>query len=105
MDYLKEAAEAAGLNRMTTSTKTTKVQIEAIEKSLYKVMASHTAKRTFISLSHEAGMPISWIMLYTGQKSYDILVKYLEMHKEHKLNLALNPMPDKGIRTKMDRVG
>lgn len=104
-DYLKEAAEAAGLSRITTSTKTIKGKTQANEKPLYKVIATHTARRTFISLSHEAGMPISWIMLYTGQKSYDILVKYLEMHKDHKLRLALNPIPDNGIKTKMDKVG
>lgn len=103
-DYLKEAAEIAGLDRQTAETKYLRGQSQEIKRHLYEVIATHTARRTFISLSHEAGMPVSWIILYTGQKSYQMVSKYLEMHRDHKLALALNPVPDRIGIPKMKKV-
>ncbi|MCI4671977.1 MAG: site-specific integrase [Bacteroidia bacterium] len=103
-DYLKEVSKIAGLDRETTTTKNIKGKAIQERKHLHQIIATHTARRTFISLSHEAGMPISWIILYTGQKSYHMVLKYLEMHRDHKLNLALNPTPTRVGKPKMKKV-
>jgi len=82
--YLKEICKKAKIND--------KVKIiqfrgnERIEKTFkkYEVIGSHTARRTFISLSLQKGMKPDVIMAITGHKTYRMMQKYLKIADEHK---------------------
>jgi integrase len=59
---------------------------ERIEKTYkkYEIIGSHTARRTFISLSLQKGMKPDVIMAITGHKTYRMMQKYLKIADEHK---------------------
>ena len=82
--YLKELCKIAKIND-----KIKVVQYrgnERIEKTFkkYEVIGSHTARRTFISLSLRKGMKPDVIMAITGHKTYRMMQKYLKIADEHK---------------------
>ncbi|MCH7974755.1 MAG: tyrosine-type recombinase/integrase [Bacteroidetes bacterium] len=82
--YLKELCKKAEIND--------KVKIvqyrgsERIENTYkkYEVIGSHTARRTFISLSLQKGMKPDVIMAITGHKTYRMMQKYLKIADETK---------------------
>lgn len=51
----------------------------------YKLIGSHTARRTFITLSSQKGVPPALIMQSTGIKSFKTLSNYIKVDKD-KLN-------------------
>ena len=54
----------------------------------FKMVASHTARRTFITLSAERGMPDHVIMAITGIKDPKTLKKYKKVNKESVQDIA-----------------
>lgn len=50
----------------------------------YEVIGTHTARRTFISLSLQKGMKPDVIMAITGHTTYRMMQKYLKIADEHK---------------------
>ncbi len=77
-DNIKEIARLAGLTdkvRMTT-TKGGRVGEEWVEK--YKLVHSHTARRTGATLMYLAGMDIYDIMKITGHSTPAMLKKYIK---------------------------
>ena len=82
--YLKELCKKAKINDTVKI-----VQYrgkERIEKTFkkYEVIGSHTARRTFISLSLQKGMKPDVIMAITGHKTYRMMQKYLKIADETK---------------------
>ncbi|MFZ1292306.1 MAG: tyrosine-type recombinase/integrase [Melioribacteraceae bacterium] len=78
-NYLKELCEKAGINEQI---KIVKYQGNKRKETLhkkYEIVGSHTARRTFISLSLEKGMKPDVIMAITGHKSYKMMQKYLKI--------------------------
>ncbi|MGB2153774.1 MAG: hypothetical protein ACPHVX_07495 [Flavobacteriaceae bacterium] len=51
----------------------------------HKLIGSHTARRTFITLSSQKGVPPALIMQSTGIKSFKTLSNYIKVDKD-KLN-------------------
>ena len=89
--FLKELCEIAGID---TQVKTIHYRgIERIEKisRKFEVVGTHTARRTFISLSLQKGMKPDVIMAITGHKTYKMMQKYLKIADDFK-------------RTEMDRI-
>ncbi|MGA7721012.1 MAG: tyrosine-type recombinase/integrase [Ignavibacteriaceae bacterium] len=83
-DYLKELCEEAGI---IDSVKTVKYKgTERIETTYkkFEVVGTHTARRTFISLSLQKGMKPDVIMAITGHTTYRMMQKYLKIADEHK---------------------
>lgn len=78
-DYIKEACKIAGFVEDTT--KTTFRGKERIEEVLpkYERISTHTARRSFITISLEGGMNIETIMSITGHKSYSSFQKYIKL--------------------------
>lgn len=82
--FLKELCKEAEINE--------KVKIvqyrgkERIEETFkkYEVVGTHTARRTFISLSLRKGMKPDVIMAITGHKTYRMMQKYLKIDDSHK---------------------
>lgn len=68
--------------------------INKIEHSIpverYKQFASHSGRRTFITLSLDAGIPIPRIMLATGHKKMDVFANYINKREYLKKNYALD---------------
>lgn len=82
--YIKELCELAEIDTLVTSVKYQgSNRIETTTKK-YEVMGTHTARRTFISLSLQKGMPPDVIMAITGHTTYNMMRKYLKIANEHK---------------------
>ncbi|MBI9072077.1 MAG: tyrosine-type recombinase/integrase [Melioribacteraceae bacterium] len=82
--YLKELCELAEINEVVKT-----VQYkgnERIEKTnkKFEVIGTHTARRTFISLSLQKGMKPDVIMAITGHTTYKMMQKYLKIADHHK---------------------
>ena len=56
-------------------------QLAEIEKDI----SSHTGRRTFITLCIERGMDLESIMIHTGHRSMDELLRYWKKSKAHRL--------------------
>ena len=76
--YIKEIGRDAGLTELVEIEKTQggKAQIQRIEK--YKLIHTHTARRTGATLMYLSGMDIYDIMKITGHSSPAMLKKYIK---------------------------
>jgi site-specific recombinase XerD len=84
-DYIKDIAKEAGVD---TAIILTKYQgATKIEKSepKYKFLSSHSARRTFVTLSLEKGMRSEVVMSITGHKDYATFKKYIKLTENVKL--------------------
>jgi integrase len=82
-DYLKELCELAGID---DTVKTVKYKgSERIETTYkkFEVIGTHTARRTFVSLSLQKGMKPENIMAITGHTTYRMMQKYLKIDYGH----------------------
>lgn len=76
-EYIKELCEIAEIN---TPTKVTKIQAnKSVEEILpkFSLIGTHTARRTFISLSLKNGMKPDYIMKVVGHSDYRMMKRYL----------------------------
>ncbi|MFA8342675.1 MAG: tyrosine-type recombinase/integrase [Rhodothermaceae bacterium] len=89
-EYLKELCELA---KIDTQIRTTKIKanktIEEIQPK-YQLIGTHTARRTFITLSLKKGMKPDYIMKIVGHSDYRMMKKYLEIE-------------DSEVRNEMDK--
>ena len=79
--YIKELAKAAGLNQLIKihSTKGGKNTVEKVEK--WKLVHSHTARRTGATLMYLAGIDTFDICRITGHASEKMLKKYIKSNE------------------------
>jgi site-specific recombinase XerD len=84
-DYLKELGQLAEINEeiLLTKYKGT-LKIETIEPK-YNFLTTHTARRTFVTLSLEKGMRPEIVMSITGHKDYSTFKKYIKLTESVKL--------------------
>jgi NADP-reducing hydrogenase subunit HndA len=78
-EYLKDLCRLAEINEMTTISKSRKNRSEEKTVEKWKLVGSHTARRTFITLSLERGMRPEVLMKITGHKSYRTMQKYVNI--------------------------
>jgi integrase len=84
-DYIKDIGKEAGID---TPIILTKYQgATKIEKSepKYMFLSSHSARRTFVTLSLEKGMRPEVVMSITGHKDYATFKKYIKLTENVKL--------------------
>jgi len=82
--YLKELCEKAKIEEPVKVVKFKgSDRIETTYKK-YEVIGTHTARRTFISLSLQKGMKPDVIMAITGHTTYRMMQKYLKIADDHK---------------------
>ncbi len=82
--YLKELCKLAGINSLVKIIRYRgKNRIEKVYQK-YEVIGTHTARRTFISLSLQKGMKPDVIMAITGHTTYRMMQRYLKIANEHK---------------------
>ncbi len=78
-NYLKEIAKICGLSEVIRFIKYRGVQkVETIEPK-YNLVTTHTARRTFVTLSLEKGMRAETVMSITGHKDYHTFKKYIKL--------------------------
>lgn len=83
--YLKEIAELANINENVLITKYRGLDKVEFFKPKYEFITSHTARRTFVTLSLEKGMRPETVMSITGHKDYKTFKKYIKLTDKVKL--------------------
>lgn len=81
-EYIKEVCEIVGLDQPTI--KTTFIGSQRFDEEIpkYKRVSSHTARRTFITLSLEKGMRPEVVKGITGHKNLQSFAKYIKISPE-----------------------
>ena len=82
--YLKELCKIAKIDEPVKLVRYKGKQREEKSYKKYEVIGTHTARRTFISLSLQKGMKPDVIMAITGHSTYRMMQRYLKIADEHK---------------------
>ena len=83
--YLKEIAELARLDEIVELEKYNGSRKVIIRKPKYEFVTTHTARRTFVTLSLEKGIRPEVVMNITGHKKYNTFQKYIKITDNVKL--------------------
>ncbi|EOR92746.1 integrase [Arcticibacter svalbardensis MN12-7] len=84
-DYIKEIGELAGIKQNIILTQYQgATKLEKAEPK-YKFLSTHSARRTFVTLSLEKGMRPEVVMSITGHKDYATFKKYIKLTENVKL--------------------
>lgn len=93
-EYLKELCEIAEIDEMIEMEKYSGSKKILIRKPKYNLVTSHTARRTFVTLSLEKGIRAEIVMNITGHKEYQTFKKYIKITDKVKL-LEMNKVWDR----------
>lgn len=77
-DNVKDAAEAAGLDRVIIDTYFIGTIRHEIQHKFYEIISCHDARRTFVSCSLAMGIPAQVVMKATGHKGYNTMKPYID---------------------------
>lgn len=78
-DYIKELCKLAGIDQDLTLTKFRGNERLEYVKPKYEFVSTHTARRTFVTLSLEQGMRPEIVMQITAHKDYKTFKKYIKI--------------------------
>lgn len=84
-DYIKEAAELAGLDREVVETYFIGTQRHEEIHKFYETISCHDGRRTFVCCSLALGINPTTIMAATGHSDYDSMKPYIEVADETQL--------------------
>lgn len=84
-EYLKELGKLAGIDETIILTKQRGAEEVQFKEPKYNFISSHTARRTFVTLSLEKGMRPEVVMSITGHKDYKTFKKYIKLTSKVKL--------------------
>ena len=86
-DYIKEVCDKAGITDPITTTKT--IGGERVSETLpkFKLVATHTARRSFATNLYKSGFPAISIMKITGHKTEKSFLKYIKVTPEEHAEL------------------
>jgi integrase len=91
-EYLKEICRRAGINEKVNMSKRQNGLRTSTYTEKYKLVTSHTARRSFATNAYKAGVPPSDIMKITGHKTEAAFLKYIKLSgEEHAQRIAQNP--------------
>ena len=82
--YLKELAKLAGFDTPITISKQKGSRRITSTHPKYELIGTHTARKTFITLSFEFGMDPEVVRRITGHKSPKVFIKYLKITDKKK---------------------
>jgi integrase len=86
-DYLKEAAEIAGINEEIHKAITRGGQKISKKYRKHEVLTTHAARRSFATNLYKSGFPAQSIMAITGHKTEAAFLKYLKVTPEEHAKL------------------
>ncbi len=75
-DYLKEACKAVGFAQIVTSTKRIGNEVIELKQPRYERISTHTARRSFVTVMLNKGIPPKVVMSITGHKSIKTFNSY-----------------------------
>jgi integrase len=78
-DYIKQIAKTAGITEKVQKVTFKGPNRKVTEHPKYELMASHTGRRTFITLSLEKGMRPEVLRQITGHTTLRLLEKYIKI--------------------------
>ena len=78
-DYIKELGKIAEIDEPVLITKYRGAEEVQFKELKYHFISSHTARRTFVTLSLEKGMRAETVMSITGHKDYKTFKKYIKL--------------------------
>ena len=85
--YLKDLLKAAELNEIKTLEKSQGGKLVKIQKPLYELVSTHTARRSFASNMFRIGVPAMIIMGVTGHKTESSFMKYIKVSPREKAQI------------------
>ena len=77
--YLKQLGKLLDINEQTTKTMYRGAEPVVLNKEKWEFISTHTARRTFVTLSLEKGMRPEVLMSITRHKDYKTMKKYLKI--------------------------
>lgn len=98
---LKKMGELAGLKDPVMIVKYRGTEEVRIAEPKFNLITTHTARRTFVTLSLEKGMRAETLMQITGHKSFKTLKKYIKITDKVKtleMDKAWKQEPEKGSK-------
>lgn len=81
-DAVKDAAKAAGLDRIITEVYYIGTERREDSNKFCDIISNHDARRVFVSCSLAMGIPPETVMKCTGHKSYNTTKPYIETATE-----------------------
>jgi integrase len=81
-DAIKDAAKAAGLNRVIVETYFVGNKRMEEQHQFCDIISCHDARRTFVSCSLAMSIPAQVVMKCTGHKGYNTMKPYIETATE-----------------------
>jgi integrase len=81
-DAIKDAAKAAGLDRVIVDTYIIGTERKEEQHQFCDIISCHDARRTFVSCSLAMGIPAQVVMKCTGHKGYNTMKPYIETATE-----------------------
>lgn len=78
-EHLKNLGKLGEINEPTIITRFQGVEEIQVKKPKYEFIGTHTARRTFVTLSLEKGMRPEVVMSITGHKEYNTFKKYIKL--------------------------
>jgi integrase len=84
-EYLKEIGKLAEINENIAIVKYRGLEKVEFLEPKHNFISSHTARRTFVTLSLEKGMRPETVMSITGHKDYRTFKKYIKLTDKVKL--------------------
>lgn len=91
-DKIKKIAELAGLTESISTIETKGGKSKKVTMPLYKLVSSHTARRTYATVMFKLGIPTSLIMAVTGHKAEKSFLKYVKATNEDKAKMMAELM-------------
>lgn len=88
--YIKEICEMAGLDTLITTSKTIGGSIKEEVNPKYKLITTHTARRSGATNMFNAGIPSIRIMKITGHKTEKAFMKYIRISQEENAKVLAN---------------
>ncbi|MBK5722176.1 site-specific integrase [Dysgonomonas sp. Marseille-P4677] len=83
-EYIKEVAKLAGINSVELVTTTIGGKLETSQHPKWKLVSSHTGRRSFCTNMYKRGLPTLMIMSISGHKTEKSFLKYIKVKQsEH----------------------
>ncbi|MDR3117852.1 MAG: site-specific integrase [Mediterranea sp.] len=88
--HIKEVAMIAGINEKVLIHKYISGEVKAEISEKYKLVCTHTARRSFATNAYKAGVPTIAIMKITGHTTEATFLKYIKVSAEENASMLMN---------------
>ncbi|WP_306641341.1 site-specific integrase [Sanyastnella coralliicola] len=89
-EYVKVVCQKAGIDQMTTISRTIAGRKQDFVNPKYELISSHTGRRSFATNAYLAGVPSLAIMSITGHRTESSFLKYIKVSKEEQAKVISN---------------